>query len=109
MPKTQTKNKTKKRVTTAGVIAKPSREVPVQLREVPVQLRELTGDETLVLGFRQNMLEIKNHGGVDTGTGLGSDFILLRWRDRQALVRGSELLRAWVATFAPKDAKRFPK
>lgn len=91
-----------KRVTTHDVTSrKPTR--------LDIPIRELSGLDVVVLGFRANMLEMGEHGGVDTGTGLGSDFILLRWGERKAVVRGSELLRAWVATFAPKDAMRFPK
>ena len=77
--------------------------------DLPVPIREMTPEQMLCLGFRANMLEMEKHGGVDTGTGLGTDFSLLRWGKRQALVRGSELLKAWVKTFAPKDVKRFPK
>jgi hypothetical protein len=70
---------------------------------------EVSDEEILTLGFRANMLEMgKGLGSIDTGTGLGTDFILLRWGKKSIAVRGSELLRAWVRSFKPKDAERFP-
>ena len=44
-----------------------------------------------------------------TSAGIGSDFITLTWNDRRAVVRGIDLLRAWVATFSPEDAAKFPE
>lgn len=91
--------------TTESVLAK----APVPL---VVPLRELDGPaDGIALGFRQEMLAMGERGkagGVDTGSGLGTDFIILRWGEKQALVRGSELLRAWVKTFAPDAAALFP-
>ena len=40
-------------------------------------------------------------GSVSTGAGLGSDAIILHWRDRRAVIFGRDLFKAWVATFAP--------
>jgi hypothetical protein len=90
-----------KGTTTADVIAKEPGELTIPIRDL-----EGTG-EVIVLGLRQEMLTVGD-GSVDTGTGLGTDFIRLRWGDRNALVRGSELLKAWVATFSPEDAAKFP-
>lgn len=90
----------KKRITTQDVLDREPESLTVPIREVMGTL------ESMVLGLRQSMLDVEDNGGVSTGAGLGSDFIILRWGDRQALVRGSELLRAWVATFAPEDAER---
>lgn len=87
---------------TESVLAKPVTGLTIPVRTID------NPAEGMVLGFRQNMLEIGKRGSVDTGGGMGSDFIILEWDDRKALVRGSELLRAWVATFAPEDAARFP-
>jgi hypothetical protein len=73
---------------------------------IDVPIRALEGIDVLALGFRQEMFSVEDFGGVDVGAGLGTDFILLKWRGKEALVRGSELLKAWVATFAPDDADR---
>lgn len=63
-------------------------------------------------GLRQAMITLEDGGerigGVDTGAGLGSDTVLLSWRDRAVYVRGRDLLRAWVETFAPDEAERIP-
>jgi hypothetical protein len=70
------------------------------------------------LGYRAEMFELSDgqgHGGaVATGSGFGSDFIVMDWTDAKGqrhagVVRGLDLLRAWVATFAPEEAKDFPK
>ena len=79
-----------------------------KIEALTVPLRTLEPEQVMTLGFRQNMLEIEDRGSVATGAGLGTDFILLQWGKQYALVRGSELLKAWVKTFAPKDAARFP-
>ncbi len=74
-----------------------------------IPLRELSDVESLACGLRQEMLSIGDKeakGTLCTGTGLGSDFILLEWRGRKAVVLGRDLFRLWVATFAPDDAKR---
>ena len=73
-----------------------------------VPVRVIEGIEGVALGFRQEMLTMGDDGNVSTGAGLGTDFIILQWGERQAVVRGSELLRAWVASFAPDEAARFP-
>lgn len=92
----------KRSASSSSVVAKE----PAALR---IPIREIDDIESLALGFRQEMLEMGDGmGDVSTGAGLGTDFIILKWGDRQAVVRGSELLRAWVETFAPEDAERFP-
>lgn len=93
--------------TASDVLKRP----PVPLA---IPLRELVPDngDVIVFGFRQTMLTMGENdegGGVDVGAGLGSDAIVLRWGKRWALVRGSELLKAWVKTFDPKSAERFPE
>jgi hypothetical protein len=93
----------KQSASTGSVIAKK----PTAL---VIPIRELKGMESIALGFRMEMLSMgKDLGSVATGTGLGSDFINLKWRKREACIRGSELLKAWVQTFAPEDAARFPE
>lgn len=68
--------------------------------------------EVIGCGFRQNMFEIDEDGpgkgSLDTGAGCGNDNIVMRWRGRNAIVRGRDLFKAWVATFAPEDAERMP-
>jgi len=90
---------------TDSVCAKKPTMLAVPIRD------ELTGSESIALGFRQPMVSCggkKEIGSVSTGAGLGTDFIILEWRGRNATIRGSELLKAWVATFAPEDAKAMP-
>ncbi len=93
----------KTRVTTYNLLDR----TPDRL-DIPIRAINGAG-EGIALGLRQEMLSMGDVGAVLTGTGLGSDAIILKWGDRQALVRGSELLRAWVSTFAPEDADRFPE
>jgi hypothetical protein len=88
---------------TSEVLAKEPGELTIPIRTI-----EETG-EAIVLGFRQSMLTIGDIGSVEVGAGLGTDFIQLKWDGKTALVRGSELLKAWVATFAPEEAERFPE
>lgn len=80
--------------------------------ELPVPFREINVAEAIATGFRQEMLEMKTDSGyggsVATGAGFGTDFITLEWNGRRAVVRGSELLKAWVEVVAPEDAKKFP-
>jgi hypothetical protein len=80
---------------------------------VPLPYAEISGLELMVTGFRQSMLDLSEGdervGSVDVGAGLGSDFITLRWGERLALVRGIDLLRAWVQTIDAEGAKRLPE
>lgn len=73
--------------------------------EIP--FRDISGSEGMAMGFRQSMLEV-GPGEVLTGAGLGTDFIILKWEDKEIAVRGSELLKTWVATFDPENAARIP-
>lgn len=91
-----------KSFSTADVLAKPVKPLTIPFRTI-----EEVG-EGIVLGFRQSMVDIGDEGSVSTGGGMGTDFILLDWGEKSIVIRGSELLRAWVATFAPEDAARFP-
>lgn len=80
---------------------------------LPVPFAEVGDREGIALGFRQGMLELTagdgTGGGVTSGGGMGSDFIVLDWNGRMAYVRGIDLLRAWVASFDPEEAARFPE
>jgi hypothetical protein len=90
---------------TNSVIAKPTVPLMVPMRD------KLTDVESMCLGFRMGMLEVgdsKDRGAVLTGSGCGSDFIILEWKGRTAILRGSEVLKAWVATFDPESAARMP-
>lgn len=78
---------------------------------LPVPFAEVSTIESIATGFRQQMFDLGDgevSGSVSTGSGYGSDFITLNWRDKTAVVRGLDLLRVWVETFAPEDAKLFP-
>lgn len=81
--------------------------------ELSVPLREIDTTEAIATGFRQEMLNMKTDdgygGSVAVGAGLGTDFITLEWNGRYAVVRGSEILKAWVKTFAPEEAAKFPE
>ena len=98
--------------TTQGVLTKaPSGEV-----SVPLHFRTLEGAESIALGFRQAMFELKTDDGIGgevaTGSGWGTDAIIMTWYDgkvrRQAVVRGLDLLQTWVRTFDPDAAAQFP-
>lgn len=95
------KSGNKKIVTTATTLAKP-------VRPLTIPVREIGEEELLTLGFRAGMLTMGKDGDVTTGTGLGSDFIVLRWGKKHLLVRGSELLRAWVRQIKAEAADQFP-
>lgn len=92
----------KYRKITASVFERKPTRLDIPIRELDVEKQE-----ELLMGFRQEMVMMGEHDGVDVGA--GSDFIILRWGDKSAVVRGGELLRAWVASFNKKDADRFPK
>lgn len=80
--------------------------------DLPVPFAEVTTLESIATGFRAQMFELGDDeasGGVATGAGFGTDFITLEWGERRAVVRGVDLLRAWVATFDPDMAARFPE
>jgi hypothetical protein len=94
-----------RRVTQRDVYTKDSTPLPVPVREIDTL-------ESITLGFRQNMFDLSdkdgNGGSVSTSAGLGGEAIILSYQDgdteRQAVIRGSELLIAWVQTFDPKVA-----
>ena len=98
--------------------AKKEEAKKVTLSPVNLQLQvpthdDLTGAEMLIGGLRQEMLSVgdpktEEHGSLMTGAGLGSDVFHLEWRGRKAIIFGRDLFKAWVATFAPEDAKRMP-
>jgi hypothetical protein len=69
---------------------------------IPVEVEQNFDGYVLLM----EMLEMGNHGSVATGTGLGSDAIVLEWKGRRARIRGRDLLKVWVATWAPDDAVR---
>jgi hypothetical protein len=64
----------------------------------------ILGMEMLAIGDRDD----EARGRVVTGSGCGSDAILLEWKGRAALVRGRDLLKAWMSQWAPEDAARLP-
>jgi hypothetical protein len=80
--------------------------------ELPVPFAEVTTIESIATGFRVDMFDLTDKdgtgGSVQTGSGFGSDFITLNWGDKKAIVRGVDLLRAWVATFDTEAVKQFP-
>ena len=95
-----------RRVTQRDVYTKDSTPLTVPLREIDTL-------ESITLGFRMNMFDLSdkdgNGGSVSTSSGLGGEAIILNYKDgdteHQAVIRGSELLIAWVQTFDPKVAK----
>ena len=92
----------KKKKTGAPKTTRSTLMVPVTEYE---QRPMILGMEMLSVGDKDD----EARGSVVTGSGLGSDSILLEWRGRGAIVRGSDLLKAWMATWAPEDdAKRLP-
>lgn len=92
-----------KSFTTRGLLGKKPSPLTVPIRPVDPD------GEGLVIGFRQGMLTMGKDGKAgEVNTGVGTDIIELRWGDRQVVLRGSEILRAWVATFSQEDADNFP-
>lgn len=87
---------------TGTVVRKP------ETGTLEVAFRELEGAEGIAMGFRQQMFDLGGRGGVSTGAGMGTEFILLEWGEKQVMVRGLDLLRAWVAQIDPEAVKRFP-
>jgi hypothetical protein len=73
--------------------------------------------ESITLGFRADMFTLGDPdtrgGSVATGSGMGTDFIMLEWNDgrqkHKAMLRGLDVLRAWVATVDPEAVKGFPE
>jgi hypothetical protein len=80
---------------------------------IALPIKDLAADgRSIALGYRQEMFSLsdgnKVKGSVSTGAGCGTDAIFLQWGDRQAVLKGRDLLRLWVAPFNPHDAKRMP-
>jgi hypothetical protein len=56
---------------------------PTQM--LAVRVREMEGVETLALGFRSSLIECSPHGGVSSGAGLGSPWVMVTKLYRQTL------------------------
>lgn len=81
---------------------------PLTALTIPIR-DEVPSILEMCAGFRIGVLELGDKGEVLSGAGCGTDFIILKWGERTAVLRHGELLRAWVATFDPEAAARFPK
>ena len=81
--------------------------------DLSIPYAEASTVESIATGFRQQMFDLRDkdgHGGsVAIGAGWGSDFITLEWGEHRAIVRGIDLLRAYVATVDPEAVKGFPE
>lgn len=81
--------------------------------ELVVPFREIETVESIALGFRVGMFDLKDADGngisVSTGAGFGTDAIILDWKDgkeeRQMYVAGADLATVWVSTFNPDAAE----
>jgi hypothetical protein len=98
----------KKKFTTADVLHKK------RSGDLPIPFADIEVGESIVTGFRQTMFDLSDDDGNEvatmaTGSGYGTDFITMKWGDKYAVVRGVDLLRAWVATFDPEAAKAIPE
>ena len=99
-----------KPITTKDVWKKPP-----QMLEIPI--REIGSLESIVLGFRMDMFDLTddqgNGGSMTTGAGLGNDAISMTYKkgktERQAVVKGTELIIAWIATFDAEMAEDMRK
>ncbi len=94
-------------VTIKDVLAKPTTPVTVPIRDVDTM-------ESIVCGFRMGIVDAtdgdgKDIGGVDSGGGLGSPWITLRWKGKYAVIDARDLLRVHVERVAPEDLKYFDK
>jgi hypothetical protein len=79
---------------------KPLREVVPALLQVPV--RECNKTQSIELGFRTNHVTCE-HGGVLTGAGCGSPWIIVEWRGRTWAVHAVELLASVLAANGYQD------
>lgn len=75
--------------------------------EVPLTITAYEG--TPVSSFRTELFEVVDDhdlkiGSFATGSGFGSDALVMRYRDRAVSIRGRDLFVAWVRTFDPKAA-----
>jgi len=93
-------------VTTADVWAKETTPLEVPTRAIDTM-------ESIALGFRMDMFDLTdsqgNGGSMATGSGLGSDAIHLEYKkgkdERKIVIKGTDLLIAWVKTFDPQMAE----
>lgn len=80
-------------------------------RPLAVPVRDIDTLENIACGFRVGVVDAnvggKDLGGVTSGGGFGSPWILVTWRGKQIAIHGVELLRAHVAEVAPEDLKYF--
>ena len=76
-----------------------------------VPVREIDTMESIATGFRVGMIEIEDDrvkASIETGSGVGSEYITLTVNDRKFVIRGSELLRRAVLEVDPEAAEHFP-
>jgi hypothetical protein len=81
---------------------------------LPVPFANIDTMESIACGFRMELGQILTESGevvaeIHTGTELGNDFIHLKMGERQAIVRGLDLLRMWVKTFDPEATENWPE
>ena len=85
--------------------------------KLPIPAYPITPIESLSLGFRMQMLSISEEssgisGSVTTGAGCGNDYIIMEFatpkQQHSVVIRGRELLKAWVQTIDPDEAQRIP-
>jgi hypothetical protein len=95
-------------MTTYRITDCPTTELPIPIRD------DVEVGHMISCGFRANMFELKdedgNGGSMATGSGFGNDFISMDWKDgdieRNAVVRGVDLMIAWVESFDPEAAAK---
>lgn len=91
-------------VTTKDVKAKKT-------RKLSIPVRDIDDLENIACGFRLGLvdaeIEGKAVGSVTSGGGMGSPWILVRWRGKTVAIHAVELLREHVAQVAPEDLKYF--
>lgn len=106
----KTKGQPAKTTTIKDVWAKPTEDIQIPVRKIDTL-------ESIVLGFRQEFFKLTdnegNGGTVLSTAGFGGESIILEWKDgdteKQAVIRGTDLLIAWVATFDEKAAAALRK
>lgn len=86
---------------------KTREETPKTPKKLTVPLYAL--EKNAFAGLRSEMLSMGEYGGVQTGSGLGSDAIWLEWKGAYYYVRGAELLKALVRCIDPESCERFPE
>lgn len=105
----KTKGQPARTTTIKDVWAKPTEDLQIPIREIDTL-------ESIVLGFRQEFFALTDkdgNGGTVLTAGFGGESIILEWKDgdteKQAVIRGTDLLIAWVATFDEKAAAALRK